>query len=168
MKNTFNKTEQVKKNSFLMGRQFFLAVTFFILALLLFAALSTMAQTPEAPETFNVTRNGKEVVLTKDRWMKIADLSVVSDSSAIRLKWTTKNFYGKGVYAVMRSEDGINYSYMFLLPAAQGKNALVVQNDCGNRQSYYRVLYINERNTFCLSESKDSSDLVKETMIQQP
>lgn len=164
MKNTFNKTEQAKKNNAHLKREFFLAITFFILALFLFLALSAVAQTPE---TLTVTRYGKEVTLTKDRWMTIPEFTVVEDSSALRLKWKTKNIYGKGVYAVMHSEDGINYSYMFLLLAVKRENSLVIQNDCGNNPSFYRVLYISDRNTFCLSEEKNTSCLIKEAITQQ-
>lgn len=164
MKNTFNKTEQAKKDNFHLKREVFLAITFFILALFLFAALSAVAQTPE---TLTVTRYGKEVTLTKDRWMTIPEFTVVEDSSAVCLKWKTKNIYGKGVYAVMRSEDGINYSYMFLLLAVKRENSFAVQNDFGNKQSFYRVLYISERNTFCLSEEKKASCFIKEATTQQ-
>jgi len=164
MKNTVIKTDEMKKGNFFIKREIFLAITFFILALLLFAGLSTMAQTPE---TFNVIRYGKEVTLAKDRWMTITDFSVVSDNSATYLKWKTKTIYGKGVYAVMRSEDGINYAYAFLLIAVKRENSFVVQNDCENKQSYYRVLYISDRNTFCLSETENSLGFVKETTTQQ-
>lgn len=202
MKNTIIKTDEtrrnffqrveMKKGNFFIKREIFLAITFFLLALLLFSALSTMAQTSETffasdamllesdedvqsspegdsvrTEIFNVTRYGKKVALTKDNWVSIVEFTVVSESSATRLNWKMKNSYGKGMCAVMRSEDGINYSYVSLLPAAKRENSFVVQNDGGSNPSYYRVLYINERNTFCLSEIKNSSDFLKETITQQ-
>ena len=162
MKNTIHTTHDTKKAIL---RDVLLAIAFLLIAILMFGALSTMAQTME---TFKATRYGKEVVLTKDKLVSIIEFISVTEGNTVLLKWETKNIPEKGVYAVMRSEDGINYSYVSLHLAVKGENSFVVQHDSGNKRSYYRVLYISEQNTFCLSERKNTLDFAQETTIRQP
>lgn len=153
MKHTFNTTSEAKKSIL---RDILLAIAFLIIAFLMFSALTAVAQTPE---TLTATRYGKEVVLTKDKSARIVEFIPAAEESSVFIKWETKNTSGQGVYAVMRSENGIHYAYVSFILASKGENHFSIRNDSGNKRSYYRVLYISEQNTFCLSERKNISDL---------
>ena len=109
----------------------------------------------------NVIRYGKNVSLTKNNFVKINACAAIMEDDEVIIYWKVANQTEKGVFAVMRSDDGINYScvHMMEIPSNNMENGHYTFEDCaGKCESQYKILFITADNTYTESDKITVTD----------
>ncbi len=127
---------------------FFLAFLIFTGVLVTFGLF--MSRNNAAP-VMNAHRYGKEVLLKANSFMELSVSAAIKDENKVVVYWKVENQAEKGVFAVMRSADGVNFTYVHMqaaVPDHKEGGHFTFSDENGTYASYYKILFIANDNTF--------------------
>lgn len=125
-----------------------------LILLFFFAVASGQSGKITAEPALKVVRYGKEISLEKNNEIKITDLNIYYEKAGAYLAWNTKSPMDGGVYVIMQSQDGINYTYCYLIPSSRETGSHKYKLGSGNARCFYQVLHISNDNRYVLSDRK--------------